>query len=102
MKKHRWSLALAAVFLTPVLAQAQQDRPGKELVTKATQEAIEAGMAYLAKAQAADGSWGTGQYAGNVGITGLAGLAFLAGDHRPGKGPHADVVAKAVAFVLSM
>ncbi len=51
------------------------------MITPEAQRAIDDGLAYLAQQQAADGSFGTGQFQGNVAITSLCGLAFLAGDH---------------------
>lgn len=75
--------------------------------------AAERGLAYLARTQAEDGAWrGDVGYkleegyrvwntnAEHVGVTALAGMAFLAGGHVPGRGPYADVVEKAVDFIL--
>lgn len=74
---------------------------GHALMTPAARQAVEGGLAYLARAQADDGSFGTGPvYRGNVGVTGLAGLAMLAGGHRPGAGPHGKVVERALEYVL--
>src|SRR5262249_18736226 len=66
-----------------------------------TSRAINNGLAYLAREQAPDGSWGTGQFQGNVAITSLAGLAFLAGGHQPGRGKYGKVVSRAVEYILS-
>src|SRR5947199_7243498 len=76
----------------------KQPDPPKNLITKETRQAIDAGLVYLAAQQAADGSWGDNQYRGDLGVTGLAGLAFLAGGHHPGMGPHRAAVTKAVEF----
>src|SRR5262249_14793877 len=72
-----------------------QDKANK-LVTKETQQAIDSGLAYLAAQQAADGSWGNNAFRGNLGITGLAGRAFLAGGYRPGKGKYGQNLTKAI------
>jgi prenyltransferase beta subunit len=74
-----------------------QDKAG--LVTKETQSAIDAGLKFLEKEQANDGSFGTGQYQGNVAITSLAGLAFLSAE--PGRANRDKIVANAVRYVLS-
>ena len=58
----------------------------KGLITPATQTAIDRGLAYLARCQHQDGSFGTGQHRGNVAITSLAALAFMAAGHQPGRG----------------
>ena len=75
--------------------------PAKTLITKETQQTIDAGLAYLAAQQAADGSWGNEPVQGNLGVVGLAGRAFLAGGHQPGKGKYGETLTKAIEFVLS-
>jgi len=71
------------------------------MITPRTQEAIDRGLAYLARNQNADGSFGTNQHRGNVAITSLGGLAFMAGGHQPGRGRYGRVVTNALRFVLS-
>src|SRR5262249_12792460 len=75
-------------FLAQRDGAASKDRRESAAVTKEAQQAIDAGLAYLAAQQHADGSWGTAIYKGNTGITGLAGLALLAAGHHPGCGRH--------------
>ena len=73
----------------------------KDMITPAAQEAINQGLAYLARHQHQDGSFGFHpQYKGNVAITSLAGLAMMAGGHHPGRGAYGDVVARALRYVL--
>ncbi len=79
-----------------------QDNPARGMITPATQEAIDAGLAYLARNQNADGSFGTGQHVGNVAITSLAGLAFMAGGNQPGRGRYGDNVTRALRNILSL
>jgi prenyltransferase beta subunit len=80
---------------------AQEDgNQARGMITPATNEAIETGLAYLANQQAADGSFGTGQHQGNVAITSLGGLAFMAGGHQPGRGRYGQQVTNAVRFVV--
>src|SRR5260370_38137387 len=70
------------------LSSRGDDEPNqiRGMITPQTQEAIDAGLAYLARNQNADGSFGTPpHYQGNVAITALGGLAFMARGHQPGR-----------------
>ena len=81
-----------------------QDTTGslsRNMITQAAQEAIDAGLAGLERAQHADGSFGTNQQVGNVAITSICGLAFMAGGHQPGRGRYGRVVTRALEYVLS-
>jgi hypothetical protein len=73
---------------------------------------ISRGLSWLARQQTQSGAWSnaigyklnysyfrTGEGA-HVGVTAIAGLAFLANGHTPSKGEHAPVVKKALDFVL--
>ncbi len=82
-------------------AQDSTDNLARGMITPATQEAIDAGLASLERAQHADGSFGTGQQVGNVAITSICGLAFMAGGHQPGRGRYGRVVTRALEYVLS-
>jgi len=93
-------LILATFAIPTALGQDKQKDPSKNLITKETQQTIDAGLAYLVAEQGADGSWGNLGFKGDVAITSLAGLAFLAGGYQPGKEPHGTVVLKAVQFIL--
>jgi hypothetical protein len=72
----------------------------RDMITPETQQAIDQGLAYLARKQHQDGSFGSIQYNGNVAITGLAALAMMAGGHQPGRGIYGDVVIRALRYVL--
>jgi hypothetical protein len=71
-----------------------------EMVTAETDTAITEGLAWLAKQQNADGSFGTGAYRGNIAVTSLAGLAFMASGSTPGRGPYGAHIDKALQYVL--
>jgi hypothetical protein len=71
------------------------------MITPAAQQAIDQGLAYLETAQHQDGSFGTMQHRGNVAITSLAGLAFMAGGNLPGRGRYGRSVTRTLEFVLS-
>jgi hypothetical protein len=72
----------------------------RHMITRQAQEAIDMGLAYLAREQNNDGSFGTNQHRGNVAITSLAGLAFMSGGHQPGRGKYGQAVNRALQFVL--
>jgi prenyltransferase beta subunit len=72
----------------------------KGMITPAAQQAIDQGLAYLARSQTRDGSFGTGQYQGNIAVTSLAALAMMAGGHQPGRGMYGEVVTRALRYVL--
>ena len=75
----------------------------KGMITPEADRAIASGLAFLARNQhQPDGSFGTGGYTGNVAVTSLAALAFMAGGHQPNRGKYGEVVTKALKFVLSM
>src|SRR3954453_5131604 len=50
-----------------------------EMLTPETDQGIQKGLGWLARSQNADGSFGSGTYRGNIAVTSLAGLAFMAG-----------------------
>ena len=96
----------AALLLAPL-----QDA---SVLSKEGREAADRGLQYLVSTQRKDGSW-TGDVgyklnngyevwnhnSGHLGVTALAGMAFLAGGHVPGRGPYGQNVERAVDFVLS-
>lgn len=74
---------------------------GREWVTPETGAAIEKGLAWLAEQQNEDGSFcSRGNFQGNVAITGLAGMSFLAAGHTPGRGRYGGTVSEAVGYIL--
>lgn len=72
----------------------------KGMITPHAQQAIDQGLAYLARCQNRDGAFGTNQYQGNVAITSLAALAMMSGGHQPGRGTYSKVVSQALKYVL--
>jgi hypothetical protein len=71
-----------------------------EMMTPETDKAIKLGLAWLARAQNADGSFGTGTYRGNIAVTSLAGLAFMSSGSTPGRGPYGAQIDRALAYVM--
>jgi hypothetical protein len=70
------------------------------MITDETNQAIDRGLEYLKRQQAANGTFGTNGYRGNVAVTALAALAFMAGGHQPGRGAYGRVVTDALKYVL--
>src|SRR5205823_3472797 len=76
--------------------------PTPDHITPQAQQAIDRGLQYLARSQVADGSFGDRpQLLGNVAITALAGLAFLAGGHSPDRGKFGPTVTRTSNDILS-
>ena len=76
--------------------------PTASEMTVAQHQTIDKGFAWLAAQQAEDGSFGSlSHYGAHVGITGLAGLAFMSDGHMPGRGEYGGVVDGALSFVLA-
>jgi hypothetical protein len=73
----------------------------KDMINARTESAIQRGLAYLNQRRHGDGSYGTGQYGSNVGITSLAAMAFMCAGHQPGRGLYGRNVLDALRFVLS-
>lgn len=90
------TLVAAATF--SLRAQDGVYPPG---VSKEIQDAIERGIDWLARNQGNDGCWrnsgGYGSYP--AAMTGLAGMALIAGGHTPTRGKYYDHVRRAVAFL---
>ena len=109
-------LAGTTLFLmlaAPARGVAQAFGTDTVVVTPEQVRAVERGLSYLASTQNANGSW-TAKIGyklnnsynhtaekGHVGVSALAGMAFLAGGHLPGRGQYGEVVEKALGFVLS-
>lgn len=74
---------------------------GDEL-TPEVKAAVERGLAWLASRQNRDGAFGAGGtgYQAHVGISSLAGVAFMAAGNLPGRGKYGENVKRAVEFML--
>ena len=71
------------------------------MMTPETDDAIKNGLAWLARYQNSDGSYGSGAYRGNIAVTSLAGLAFMSSGSSPGRGPYGAQIDKALAYVMA-
>lgn len=81
-------------------ALAQEGNQSAGMINPATQRAIDASLQWLSSQQHADGSFGTGQYHGNVAVTSIAGLAFMSAGSQPGRGRYGEHVTRAVRYIL--
>jgi RNA polymerase sigma factor (sigma-70 family) len=88
---------LAIQNLAPAGAAPRAD---KALIDDNTERAIKSGLAWLAKVQHDDGSYGMGTFKGGIAVTSLAAMAFMAGGSGPSRGPHGAQVEKALQYVL--
>jgi squalene cyclase len=95
-------LAALAVSATSALQakDADPERTAVELITPDAQLAIDRGLAFLSHQQHEDGSFGSGGYARDVAVAGLAGMAYLSSGSTPGRGPYGTNAAKCVDFIL--
>src|SRR4051794_3643004 len=102
----RSSLGLAAVAGTCLGFQGDEPGAGgddprdrvpdgsasKGMIDDQTDRAIQRGLAFLHTHRAREGSFGTGQYRGNVAISSLAAMAFMCAGHQPNRGPYGRLI----------
>lgn len=80
--------------------KSAQNAPTEGEMTAKLDAGITRGLAWLAKKQGTDGSFGDDRWGRSVAITSLAGIAFMADGNLPGRGPYGDNVEKALKHVL--
>lgn len=80
--------------------KSAQNAPTEGEMTAALDRAVMKGLAWLAKRQSTDGSFGDDRWGRSVAITSLAGIAFMADGNLPGRGPYGENVEKALKHVL--
>ncbi len=103
MTPRRTAVAIVLFLSTASLAapSTQPVSSSDDEYTPETLAAIDRGLAWLAAHQSDDGSYGAGsQYGRHVGITGLAGIAFIADGDLPGRGRYAKNVQRCLDFIL--
>jgi hypothetical protein len=100
------------MILTTILLLCQTSDPLGGL-SKEGLDSADRGLKFLAEQQLEDGSWTAdvgykleegyrvwNRDSSHIGVTALAGMAFLAGGHVPGRGPYGEVVDKTVDYLL--
>lgn len=100
--KHLISTACCLGLLLLVAAAQDEDpeKTAQKLIRKA-EGSIERGLSWLASRQHDDGSFGSGEYRGNVAVTALCGMAFMSGGSTPGRGPYGEQVSRCVDYLLA-
>jgi hypothetical protein len=94
--------------------QASEEDTLEVEVSPQTMLAVEQGLKYLVSHQEADGAWlghvgyklnqdyrVLSEQAPHVGVTALAGMAFLAGGHLPDRGMYGPTLSRAITFLLT-
>lgn len=105
------TLVSTAVNAVAAPQEATQDAPGadrsaanKPLENEITPEldrSVSRGLAFLARRQNQDGSFGETQFGRGVAVTALACLAFMADGNVPGRGAYGENVQRGLNFVLA-
>lgn len=95
---------LSALALAAAPAPAQDDGAENNAleneITPQLDASVTRGLAWLARQQHEDGSFGEGGWGRNVAVTSLAALAFMADGHLPGRGEYGHVVEGALRYVM--
>ncbi len=105
------TILAAVALLTAAVPLAADDPPSPAPLTPEIHKAIDKGLDWLASHQNENGSWTCrigyklmnnflGKEGDHVGVTALAGLAFLGNGSLPHRGRHGKESAKALEFVL--
>jgi len=79
---------------------AERSDMARQLLTPEVRAMTEKALAYLARAQDADGGWSDTHYASNTGVTALACLAFMAEGSRPRIGRFGKPLDRGLEFLL--
>jgi prenyltransferase beta subunit len=72
-----------------------------EMVTPQTDAAVRRGLEWLKDQQNDDGSFGSGAYQGNIAVTSLCAISFMANGSTPGRGPYGAQVQRALEYVMA-
>jgi len=101
----------AAVAAAPAPTSADESGPvdktpgpaaGQWEWSAAQRHSVERGLSWLAAQQSPDGSYGSlSHYGPHVGLTGLAGMAFISDGHTPGRGEYGRNVERCLEFILA-
>lgn len=92
------SIVVSLCAIAPAKSFAQAS--GERLMTESIDQSVSRGLKQLIERQQPDGSFGTGAYRGDVGVTALAGMAMMASGSTPGRGPYGENVTRALDYIL--
>jgi hypothetical protein len=85
-------------------AQAQEksaEKSAAKLITPAAERSIALGLKWLDSHQHDDGGFGSGNLRGNAAVSGLAGMAMMAGGSTPGRGPYGRQLNRLIDYLLA-
>ena len=99
MRHTRFCLVACLILALASASRADEVSEALAKYSKAVDEAIDRGLAYLAEHQEKDGSFQS-PMRHNTAITSLCVMAFLAKGHTPGREPYGDVIDRGIDFVL--
>jgi hypothetical protein len=71
--------------------------PPPDEITVHSEAALQRGLAWLAKNQGSEGSWGSN----DLGLVSMGALAFMSAGHAPGRGQYGRELERALDFVVS-
>jgi len=80
--------------------KSAQNAPTEGEMTPQLDASTSRGLAWLARKQSPDGSFGDDRWGRSVAITALAAIAFMADGNLPGRGPYGENVERALKHVL--
>ena len=106
-KTNLYLLSSILLILSSTLLFAQDNAPpspertAASMITPETEKAIRSGMAALTARQHDDGSFGSGNFRGNVAVTSLAGMAMMSSGSTPGRGPYGGRLAQCVDYLIA-
>jgi hypothetical protein len=88
---------LIAAISLPFGVSVRASRASEGEITILSEAALERGLAWLAKNQGAEGSWGSS----DLGLVSMGALAFMSAGHAPGRGRYGMELERALDFLVS-
>jgi hypothetical protein len=95
MRRSLSQLVVLALAVACALGPAQAD--DKDEITPASEASLERGLAWLAKNQGVEGSWGSS----DLGLVSMGALAFMSAGQAPGRGRYGRELDQALEFIVS-
>jgi hypothetical protein len=95
MRRSLSQLVVLALAVACALGPARAD--DKDEITPASEAALERGLAWLAKNQGVEGSWGSS----DLGLVSMGALAFMSAGQAPGRGRYGRELDQALEFIVS-
>ena len=92
----KWAVFIAVCALAGLSLPLCADENPHE-ITPLSEAALERGLAWLAKNQGSDGSWGTS----DLGLVSMGALAYMSAGHSPGLGRYGRELERALEFIAS-